>query len=94
MASINIKNQNTERTHEGGPASIIKPLEELKRSVMSCLLWEDGFYESGISIADRVKELLNKVAEDDARQVLLDAKFKSKLRHMPLYLLVLFAEKK
>jgi hypothetical protein len=94
MASTNVKVQNTARTHEGGPASIIKPLEQLKRSVMSCLLWEDGFYESGVSIADRVKELLDKVSEDEARQVLLDAKFKSKLRHMPLYLLCLFAEKK
>jgi hypothetical protein len=94
MASTNTKVKNNERTHEGGPASIIKPLEQLKRSVMSCLLWEDGFYESGVSIAERVKELLDKVSEDDGRQVLLDAKFKSKLRHMPLYLLTLFAEKK
>jgi hypothetical protein len=61
---------------------------------MSCLLWEDTFYEDGVSIADRVKELVDKVSEEDARQVLMDAKFKSKLRHMPLYLLTLFAEKK
>jgi hypothetical protein len=94
MSSTNLKARNTLKTYEGGPASIIKPLEELKRSVMSCLLWEDTFYEDGVSIADRVKELLDKVSEEDARAVLLDAKFKSKLRHMPLYLLTLFAEKK
>jgi 60 kDa SS-A/Ro ribonucleoprotein len=94
MASKNTKARNTRKTHEGGAASIIKPLEELKRSVMSCLLWEDTFYEDGVSIADRVKDLVGKVSKEEARQVLYDAKFKSKLRHMPLYLLTLFAEKK
>jgi hypothetical protein len=44
MASVNTKVKNNERTYEDSPASIIKPLEQLKRSVMSCLLWEDGFY--------------------------------------------------
>jgi 60 kDa SS-A/Ro ribonucleoprotein len=92
MASTNTKVRKTRKTREGGAASINKPLEELKRSVMSCLLWEDTFYEDGVSIADRVKELLGKVSQEDARQVLMDAKFKSKLRHMPLYLLTLFAE--
>jgi hypothetical protein len=94
MASTNTKVRNELRTHEGGTASVIKPLEQLKRSVMSCLLWEDSFYEDGVSIADRVKQLLNEVSREEARQVLMDAKFKSKLRHMPLYLLILFAEKK
>jgi hypothetical protein len=94
MASVNVKVQNTQLTHEGGPASIIKPLEELKRSVMSCLLWEDSFYEDGVAIADRVKELVGKVSQEEARQVLMDAKFKSKLRHIPLYMLTLFAENK
>jgi len=94
MASTNTRVRNTRKTHEGGPASIIKPLEQLKRSVMSCLLWEDSFYEDGVSIADRVKELVGKVSEEEARQVLFDAKFKSKLRHMPLYLLTILAEKK
>jgi hypothetical protein len=61
---------------------------------MSCLLWEDTFYEGGVSITERVKELLDKVSEEDARNVMMDAKFKSKLRHMPLYLLTLFAEEK
>ena len=94
MASLNTKVKDSRQTHEGAPASAIKPVDELKRSVMSCLLWEDSFYEDGVAIADRVKELIGKVSQEDARKVLMDAKFKSKLRHMPLYLLVLFAEKK
>jgi len=61
---------------------------------MSCLLWEDTYYENGKDIADRVKDLVGQVSNEDARQVLYDAKLKIKLRHMPLYLLTLFAEKK
>jgi len=91
MASVNVNVKNVRLTHEGAPASAIKPIEELKRSVMSCMLWEDSFYEDGVAIADRVKELIGKVSQEEARNVLLDAKFNSKLRHMPLYLLVLFA---
>jgi len=94
MATVNVKVKNSRETHEGAPASVIKPVEELKRSVMSCLLWEDSFYEDGIAIADRVRELIGKVSQEEARQILMDAKFKSKLRHIPLYLLTLFAEKK
>ena len=77
MASANIKVKNSRLTHEGAPASAIKPLEELKRSVMSCLLWEDSFYEDGVAIADRVKELIGRVSREEARSVLMDAKFKS-----------------
>ena len=94
MASINMNSRNDLKTFECGRASIIKPLEELKRTVMSCLLWENGFYENGEAIADRIKDLIDKVSEDEARQVLMDAKFKSKLRHAPLYMLTLFAGKK
>ena len=94
MAAVNVKVKKTHKTHEGAPASVIKPVEELKRSVMSCLLWEDSFYEDGVAIADRVKEFIEKVTQDEARRILMDAKFNSKLRHMPLYLLTLFAEKK
>jgi hypothetical protein len=93
MASVNTVAKNNLRTHEGGISYPITPIEELKRSVLSCLLWEDSFYESGESIASRVKSLILKVTQEEAREVLYDAKFKNKLRHMPLYLLVLFAER-
>ena len=38
------------KTYEGGKAAKINALEELRRSTMSCLLWEDEFYENGESI--------------------------------------------
>ena len=92
--TINKKNSfPNEKTHEGGIASRVSAKEQLKRSVMACMLWEDSFYEDGVSIADRIKSLIDKVSEDDAREILYSAKFESKLRHLPLYLLVLLAQK-
>ena len=41
-------------TREGAPAKAFTPEDELKRTVMNCLLWEDQFYEDGVSIADRI----------------------------------------
>lgn len=92
--TINKKNSfPNEKTHEGGTASRINAKEQLKRTVMSCMLWEGGFYEDGVSIADRIKSLMNQIHEDDAREILFQAKFESKLRHLPLYMLVIFASK-
>ena len=42
------------RTHEGAPAKHINPELQLRRSVMSCMLWENEFYEDGESIAKRI----------------------------------------
>ena len=52
-------------THEGGKASKISKIKELERTVMSCLLWEDNFYENGVSIADRIKSLINECNDDE-----------------------------
>ncbi len=45
---------NSHWTHGGAPAAHIGALAQLRRSVMSCLLWEDEHYESGESIAARI----------------------------------------
>jgi len=94
MGSINkTRKGNGLKTHEGGRASFIKPFEQLKRAIMTCLLWEDQYYINGVEIADLVKGLMSKVTEAQAREALKQAKWENKLRHMPLYLLVLMAEK-
>ena len=59
MATIN--KRITQTTHEGGRAVNLTPEQELRRSVLACLLWENSFYESGESIADRIIGLSNKV---------------------------------
>ena len=95
MSSINKKmSYPSEKTFEGGNASRISKVEQLRRSVMCCMLWEDSFYEDGIAIADRIKNLVASVGEEETRQIMFDAKEKSKLRHIPLYMATLMAEHK
>lgn len=73
-------------THEGGPAQHINPEQHLQRSVMACLLWEGTFYESGDTIADRIAELVPRVAPDKVARMALKARTDMKLRHVPLLL--------
>jgi len=78
-------------THEGGRAFKQGAAEELRRTIMCCMLWEDNFYEDGISVADRIATLAKQVNEKELREILNEAKFVNKLRHAPLYLLVQMA---
>lgn len=71
-------------THEGGTAKRIGPELELRRSVMACLLWEDSFYESGVSIADRIASLIPKVDPETVFNIAVEARTAQKLRHVPL----------
>jgi 60 kDa SS-A/Ro ribonucleoprotein len=73
-------------THEGAPAVRINELEKLKRSVMSCLLWEDEFYEDGEKIADRIVKLVAKVPASSVATLAIQARNQFKLRHVPLLL--------
>lgn len=74
-------------THEGGKAAIISPIQELRRTVMSCLLWEDEFYESGQSIADRIERLVHQVPTAAAYDIAYEARSMFNLRHVPLLIL-------
>ena len=58
MASINkaVKTPAS-RTHEGAIAARINKEQELRRAVLSTLLWEDTFYESGVEIGQRIREV-------------------------------------
>ena len=87
MARLNRPNVSTARTHEGAPARIVSPELMLRRSVLSCLLWEDTFYEDGISIADRIAELVAQVDGNTVKELSKEARTKFKLRHVPLLLL-------
>lgn len=71
-------------THEGGKAVRSNPERELRRAVMSCLLWEDTFYESGESIADRIKNLIPKIAPSKVSEIARSARLNMNLRHVPL----------
>lgn len=79
--------KETFTTFEGGKASKISPIEELKRTTMACLLWEDNFYEDGVSVATRIEELINKCNNDDVIELIRKVKFDMKIRHCPLYMI-------
>lgn len=74
------------RTHEGAPARHVNPELQLRRSVFACLLWEDQFYEDGVEIAGRIKELVPKVEPARVASLAVEARRKMKLRHAPLLL--------
>lgn len=73
-------------THEGRRAERQTPIKELKRSVLSCLLWEDSFYESGVSVAERIVTLIPKCKPEDVAKLAIQARSEYKLRHVPLLL--------
>ena len=74
------------RTHEGAPARHISPELQLRRSVLACLLWESQFYEEGVEIAGRIRELVPKVAPEQVAALAVEARTNMKLRHAPLML--------
>lgn len=74
------------RTHEGAVASRNTPYSELRRTVLACLLWEDTFYESGVSVADRIRTLVAQCDPTLVGTLAIDARTKFNLRHVPLLL--------
>jgi 60 kDa SS-A/Ro ribonucleoprotein len=85
--NILFRNKNAV-THEGAPAvAILSAEKRLRRSVLSCLLWEDQFYEDGKSIADRIVETAEAVAPEMLAAIAIEAREVFNLRHAPLLLL-------
>jgi hypothetical protein len=74
-------------THQGAIAKHINPEQQLRRSVMSCLLWEKTFYENGEDIAKRITHLVGLVDPLKASKIAVEAREKMGLRHAPLWIL-------
>ena len=74
------------RTHEGARARVISAEQALRRSVLSCMLWEGEFYEDGVQIAGRICELVPQVAAEKVAALAVEARERMKLRHAPLLL--------
>lgn len=81
----NVKYTPPFKTHEGAPAIAVSPIKELRRSLMACMLWEKGFYESGEDQATRMAGLIKRCSFEDVAQAAIDAREKFKLRHAPLF---------
>lgn len=89
---VNVAVKNRTLTHEGAPARIDNPEKELRRSVLSCLLWEKQFYEDGEDIADRIVKLATKVKPERVAELAIEARNTHGLRHVPLLLLTVLAK--
>jgi len=85
MARLNVPTAKI-YTHEGAVASHINAEQQLRRSVCSCLLWEDSFYEDGESVATRIKNTIPLVAPEKVAALAVEARESFKLRHVPLLL--------
>lgn len=89
MASLNAIVKPPRRvTHEGAPAKRITDVQELRRTLMACLLWEGTFYESGESVADRLAAMAVGVPWQDVKTLAIEARTVAGLRHAPMWLLV------
>jgi 60 kDa SS-A/Ro ribonucleoprotein len=78
-------------THEGARAANLNPEQQLRRSVMACMLFEDTFYEDGTMAAERIIEEVTELLKrpggaDMVANIAYEARTKFKLRHAPLWL--------
>src|ERR1700760_3900332 len=94
MARLNVLNlsalpwlkSRAKQTHEGAPAKNISAEQQLRRSVLACMLWENEFYEDGVAIAGRIRELVPQVEPAHVAALAVEARTAMKLRHAPLLL--------
>lgn len=80
------KHGPTGRTHGGALSAQMSDEQALRRSVMACLLWERGFYESGEEVAARVTSLVPHVKPGVVAEMAIEARKRMHLRHVPLLL--------
>jgi 60 kDa SS-A/Ro ribonucleoprotein len=73
--------------HEGAIAAPMNTEQALRRSVMSCLLFEKEFYEDGEEIAARIIRLANSAPVSVVAELVIEARERGNLRHVPLLLL-------
>ena len=78
-------------THNGAVVRVPGAEEQLRRSVLACLLWEDTFYENGVSIAKRIEETVSKCSPEFVSKLAIQARKEFYLRHAPLMLCVALA---
>lgn len=84
---LNIWNKTKPKTHGDGLAARIGPEQELRRTVLACLLWEDNYYEDGVSVAERLKSLVARCEPEMVAALALEARTEGRLRHVPLFLM-------
>lgn len=76
------------RTHEGAISSRINPKEQLRRTLLACLLWERSFYEDGVSVAERIAASAGRCSPEFISGLAKEARNEYRLRHAPLWLVM------
>jgi 60 kDa SS-A/Ro ribonucleoprotein len=95
MAKMNLRKRLVPvRTHEGAVAQKAVAEGELRRTVLTCLLWEDTFYEKGSDIAKRIAALAAENQPEVVAALAREARDKMQLRHAPLFLVRELARRK
>jgi 60 kDa SS-A/Ro ribonucleoprotein len=82
------------KTHEGAVAQRVDAKTELRRTVLTCLLWEDAFYEEGSEIAERIAGLVANSEPDVVAALACEARDAMQIRHAPLFLVRELARRK
>lgn len=90
----NVRPLNDRRTFEGAPAAPMSKFSELQRAVSACFLWEDQFYEDGVSIAKRIGNLCRELPNDQVLGLALRLRKVDGLRHAPLMMAAACAAKR
>lgn len=79
-------------TEEGGKAVKVNNYLALKRSVLASFLWEDNAYQDGVSIAERIAQLIPLVPAEKVADLAIQARNQYKLRHVPLFICLQMAK--
>lgn len=74
------------KTHNKGKSSKTSNEQILRRSVTSCLLWEDTFYEDGEAIADRIQKYAKKCDPEFVSLLAVEVRKEHGIRHASLWL--------
>lgn len=96
MSGTNVKTPGVRKpkgmveTVNHGGTTALKPTSaetELKFATASCYLWEDQFYESGVSIAQRIRDLALKIEPEKLAAMTIETRLTEGLRHVSLWML-------
>lgn len=91
---LNTKRTYSKVTEEGGKAfPHLTPLQTLRRTVLSCLLWEKSFYEDGKTIVDRITAAAELLTPRELAETAIQARKLHNLRHVPLILLAILCRR-
>lgn len=86
MSRVNTSAPQRTAGGAGAIAAKLTPEQELRRLSAACLLWEDTFYDNGVALAGRIKELVPQCKPAFVAECAKEMRSAQHLRHAPLML--------